>query len=96
MAQLACRKFRVAEENGISAVLEAEITVAAFIYMPFLRLKIRYTVLAEGGMVVDTHAEQLPYRYNDEEKGNPPLPPIPGKPPKRFFLPPPANCFITF
>ena len=73
-AQLACRSFRVAEITEQAAVLEAEITVAAFIYMPFLRLKLRYTVLAEGGMVVDTHAETLPYRCNDEEKGNPPLP----------------------
>jgi beta-galactosidase len=70
-AQLACRAFRVASVSAHSAVLEAEITMAAYILMPFLRLKLRYTILAEGGLLVDTHAEVTPVKF---ERENPVLP----------------------
>ncbi len=70
-AQLACRGFRVTETADRGAVIEAEITMAAYIHMPYLKLKLRYTVLAEGGLVVDTHANVTPVMFDGE---NPPLP----------------------
>ena len=72
--QLACRSFGVAAESKDAVTLEAAITMAGYTFRPYLKLIVRYTVLAEGGMVVDTHAERTPYLFNNEEKGNPPLP----------------------
>ncbi len=73
-AQLACRSFALTEKTEHEAVLEAGITMSGYSFSPYLKLNIRYTVLAEGGMVVDTHVKTTPFRFNDEEKGNPPLP----------------------
>jgi beta-galactosidase len=70
-AQLACRSFKVVEKTDQSVPLEGAITMGGYNFRPYLHLTVRYTVLAEGGMVVKTHAEITPARYGKE---NPPLP----------------------
>ena len=70
-AQVNCRDFRIVEADKTKAVLESDLVMSGKIMMPFLRMTVRYIVLAEGGLVVDTHAETSPVKYDQE------LPPLP-------------------
>ena len=53
-----CRSFEIISKDDKKAVLEAKLTLGAVIFCPFFDITVRYTVLAEGGVVVDTHAEK--------------------------------------
>ncbi|MBE6546037.1 MAG: DUF4981 domain-containing protein [Ruminococcaceae bacterium] len=66
-----CRFFGVVEADAAHAVLEAKLTMGGAVLMPFLRITVRYTVYAEGGMKVSTHAELQPAKY---DTAMPPLP----------------------
>ena len=66
-----CRGFKVESIGDKTAVLSADIVMGRASYLPFLRMKVTYTVLAEGGMVVDTHAQKCDITY---EKAAPTLP----------------------
>lgn len=70
-AVVACRSLEVVEQTAQKTVLEAKLAMGAKMLMPFLRLTVRYTVLAEGGLVVDTHAEKSTVKF---ERENPFLP----------------------
>ncbi|MBR2293708.1 MAG: DUF4981 domain-containing protein [Clostridia bacterium] len=70
-AETQCRSFRILSNDEKKVVLEAELTMGAAVFRPFLYLTVRYTVLAEGGMVVDTHARVGEPFYGKE------LPPLP-------------------
>ena len=70
-AQVNCRSFRVASADQKQVTLEAELSMGASIYMPFLTLTVRYTVLPEGGLVIDTVGETHPFKYDAK------LPPLP-------------------
>ena len=67
----ACRSFCVTEQSEEKAVLESKITMGGYTFRPCLQLTVRYTVLAEGGLVVDTHVQVTPVKF---ERENPPLP----------------------
>ncbi|MBO5845092.1 MAG: DUF4981 domain-containing protein [Clostridia bacterium] len=54
----ACRGFEIITKDSKKAVLEAKLTLGAAVFCPFFDITVRYTVLAEGGVVVDTHAEK--------------------------------------
>ena len=70
-ADLKCRSLAVIEADTAHAVLEAKLTMGGAMLIPFLHLTVRYTVYAEGGMVVTTHAERQQARYDA------PMPPLP-------------------
>ena len=65
-AEVDCRSLRIVSIDEKSAILEAELSMGAAFLLPFLRLTVRYTVLAEGGLLVDTHAKTSPTRFVDE------------------------------
>lgn len=64
-AQVNCRALRVVCASAQSVVLEAELSMGAAFLRPFLQLTVRYTVLAEGGLLVDTHAKTSPVNFSD-------------------------------
>lgn len=70
-AQLRCTDFHIVSATQQQVVLEADLTMAAPVLRPFLYITIQYTVLAEGGMVVDTVGNVSPVKYTRE------LPPLP-------------------
>ncbi len=71
IASTECRSFRVISHTPQSAVLEANLVMGSVILRPFLHLTVRYTILAEGGMTVNTHAEFSATRFSK------PFPPLP-------------------
>ncbi len=70
-AWLDCRGFSVERADGKAVVLSADMVMSRACNRPFLRMNVTYTVLAEGGMVVDTHAEKCDITY---EKASPEFP----------------------
>ena len=60
-----CFGLSLIANDGASATLEAELSMGAKFLRPFLRMTVRYTVYAEGGLVVDTHAETSPVNFYD-------------------------------
>ncbi len=69
--EVACRDFRVANATDRAVEMEAKLVMGAYNRLPCLRLTVTYTVLAEGGLLVNTHAESSPVKY---ERENPFLP----------------------
>ena len=65
-AETNCFGLRVVFADERSVVLEAELSMGAAFLRPFLRMTVRYTVYAEGGLVVDTHAKTSLTRFNTE------------------------------
>jgi len=65
-AQVNCFGLRLLSVDDRWATLEAQLSMGAASLRPFLRLTVRYTVYAEGGLVVDTHAETSPTRFAGE------------------------------
>ncbi len=61
-----CRGFAVVEKTDTKAVLSAELSLGARSQKPFLTLTVTYTVLAEDGIVISTHAEK--HKIRDEEE----------------------------
>ena len=70
-AQLRSEDLRMTEQTQKKIMLETRLTMGAYALLPFLRMTVRYTVFAEGGLVVDTHAETSPIKVDTE------LPPLP-------------------
>ena len=64
-ADLNCRSFEIAESTEKKAVLKTQISMGAPARRPFLSIAITYTILAEGGITVDTHAERIDYTFED-------------------------------
>ena len=52
--------IRIAEQTREQITLETLLTMSAPALLPFLRVTLHYTVFAEGGIKVDTHAETSP------------------------------------
>lgn len=61
-----CRSFETVEITDKKAVFLARISLAAPTTRPFLKLDVTYTVLAKGGVLIDTHAERMDYVYGIE------------------------------
>ena len=59
-----CRRFEVIELNGKKAVLQADLAMSGASLRPFLYLTVTYTVLAEGGILIGTHAERSNFKYD--------------------------------
>lgn len=64
-AQVNCRSLRTIEITEKAVTLEAELSMGSAALYPFLHLTVRYTVLAEGGMIVDTHAKTSAVNFSD-------------------------------
>ena len=60
-----CRSVGVTEEGEGKLTVTAELTMSRLSYLPFLRLTVAYTVLAEGGLLVKTDAKFGCYRMKD-------------------------------
>ena len=65
-ATLDCRSFKIESVGDKAAVLCADMVMGRPSNLPFLRMKVRYTVLAEGGMAIDIHAEKCAVTYEKE------------------------------
>ena len=65
-ATCSCRGFETLEVTDKKAVLRSTISMGAPAQRPFMAITVTYTVLAEGGMLISTHAEKLPYNYLEE------------------------------
>lgn len=60
-----CRSFKTVEITDKKAILEAQISMGAPAQRPFLAITVTYTILAEGTITVDTHAEKTDYSFED-------------------------------
>ena len=65
-ATLDCRSFKIESVGDKAAVLCADMVMGRPSNLPFLRMKVRYTVLAEGGMATDIHAEKCAVTYEKD------------------------------
>lgn len=61
-----CRGFEIVQISDKKAVFRAKLSIGAPSQMPFLNVVTTYTVLAEGGIVIDTHAEKNGYNFTIE------------------------------
>ncbi len=66
-----CLSLKVTEANEKLVRICSYITLGMPSSYPFIRLDVSYTVLADGGVVIDTHAKRVDYSH---EKVSPPLP----------------------
>ncbi len=66
--EVACRNFEVVETTEQAVVMEAKIVMASYNRLPCLRLTVRYTVLSEGGLLVDTHAEFSAVKFDSQPR----------------------------
>lgn len=65
--EINCTAFVVqSDANALSCTVKAEYTLGKRSLRPFLRLSVTYTVLAQGGVVIDTHAVRENYRFDKE------------------------------
>ena len=62
-AMVDCSSFEVIELNDKKAVLKAQMTMSGASFRPFLHLVVTYTVLAEGGLIISTHADRSDFGY---------------------------------
>ncbi|MBO7310923.1 MAG: DUF4981 domain-containing protein, partial [Clostridia bacterium] len=63
-AQLDCRSLDIVSVTDKKAELCAHLSISAPAYRPFLYVTVTYTVLAEGGLVINAHAEKSDYLYD--------------------------------
>ena len=61
-----CRSFKIIEATDKKAVILSKLSMGAPAYKPFMTIDVTYAVLAEGGIVISTHAEKSGYRFDDE------------------------------
>ena len=59
-----CKGFEIAEVTDKKAVLISKLSMGAPAQMPFMSICVTYTVLAEGGVVISTHAEKSEYQFD--------------------------------
>ena len=59
-----CRGLDIVETTDTSVTLKSKLIMSNFGRMPFLRLDITYTVLAEGGVIIRTDAERCDPKYD--------------------------------
>jgi beta-galactosidase len=60
-----CRSFKTVEITDKKAIFEAQISMGAPAQRPFLAITVTYTILAEGTITIDTHAEKTDYSFED-------------------------------
>ena len=64
---LNCLCFKLVEKTEKCVIFEADQTLGNWALAPILRLRVRYTIYTEGGIVVDTHADMSPvYLHKDK------------------------------
>ena len=73
LAKSICRGLEVVRIDENAVALCASLVLARGRYMPNARLTVNYTVLSDGSLVVNTHAEICKARF-DEKRDRPPLP----------------------
>ena len=59
-----CRKLTVTRGCERCATVSAELTVAAKLLRPILKMTVNYTVFADGSMKVNTHADVVNTKFN--------------------------------
>ncbi|MBQ8849874.1 MAG: glycoside hydrolase family 2 [Clostridia bacterium] len=73
IAKVVCRELKVVSADKKAVTLAAKISLSPIKMLPVAKLAVTYTVLADGSLVVNTHADMQKYKYDDKIV-RPPLP----------------------
>lgn len=64
--QIHCLGMEITERSDTRIALTASLTMGGASLLPFLRLTVRYTVLSNEGLLIDTHGALSPVRYGED------------------------------